>query len=48
MIKCIVLEKEIEKCLDIMIKIKEEIVLIMKLEDIIFRYFIIYYYYGYV
>lgn len=48
MIKCIVLEKEIEKCLEIMIKIKEEIVLIMKLEDIIFRYFIIYYYYGYV
>lgn len=48
MIKCMVLEKEIEKCLDVMIKIKEEIVLIMKLEDIIFRYFIIYYYYGYV
>lgn len=41
MIKCMVLEKEIEKCLDVMIKIKEEIVLIMKLEDIIFRYFII-------
>lgn len=48
MIKCMVLEKEIEKCLDVMIKIKEEIVLIMKLEDIIFRYFKIYYYYGYV
>lgn len=48
MIKCIVLEKEIEKCLEIMIKIKEEIVLIMKFEDIIFRYFKIYYYYGYV
>lgn len=41
MIKCMALEKETEKCLDAMTKIKEEIALTMKSEDIISRYFII-------
>lgn len=41
MIKCMALEKETEKCLDAMAKIKEEIALTMKSEDIISRYFII-------
>lgn len=47
-IKCIALEKETEKCLDTMTKIKEEIALTMKSEDIISRYFIIYYHHGHV
>lgn len=38
MIKCIALEKETEKCLDTMTKIKEEIALTMKSEDIISRH----------
>lgn len=48
MIKCIVLEKETEKCLDAMTKSKEEIALTMKSEDIISRYFKIYYHDGHV
>lgn len=37
MIKCMTLEKETEKCLDAMTKIKEEIALTMRSEDIISR-----------
>lgn len=39
MIKCMALEKETEKCLDAMTKIKEEIALTMRSEDIISGYF---------
>lgn len=48
MIKCMALEKETEKCLDAMTKIKEEIALTIKSEDIISRYFKIYYHHGHV
>lgn len=37
--KCMALEKETEKCLDAMTKIKEEIALTMRSEDIISGYF---------